>query len=249
VVQKATAPARHRRLSAHTTQLSSCPEERQKSHECSTPSAVSAATTAKGVGKRRHKWISDTMWQAADTGATTAGKKRGPLGLRLTPLDLVHSNYNFSSSSDETVSAPPSTDRRSVPSARSVKAFWRVVPASRTASTGSAASPLPKCAQQYESLKSLEQQVQLKAKRSPTLAPRTFAWSDDESEMDSDDDCDTPQSLVATAHGCSLHSPSSLLSGELPFVQGLLFAESLRDAVSNGDHMGMATPQAHGSPR
>lgn len=249
MVREAMAPARHQQPSAPSPQQPSRPELGQKSHECSTPSVVSAATTAKGVGKRRHKWISDTMWQAADTGATTAGKKRSPLGLRLTPLDLVHSNYNFSSSSDETVSAPPSTDRRSVPSARSTKAFWRVVPASRTASTGSAASPLPKCAQQYESLKSLEQQVQLKAKRGPTLAPQTFAWSDDESDMDSDDDCDTPQSLVATAHGCSLHSPSSLLSGELPFVQGLLFAESLSDAVNNGDPLGMATPQAHGSPR
>ena len=229
----------------HTTkqapQLTSleCP----KSHECSTPSVVPVVTGAKGVGIKPHKWISETMGRArssVDATPTAATKtKRNSPGLN---LDLVHSNHNFDSSTDYALTAPPSTDRRSAPSAGSTKAFWKSTPAASLTPSTDLASPLPKCAQQYQDLKSLER-VKLKSKCDTThavsRAPRVFTWSDGESGSGSHGD--------ATAHMCHQRSTSSFLSGELPFVQGLLFSESLRDAVNNGDVLGMATPL--GSPR
>ena len=223
----------------HTTkQVPPC----KKSHECSTPSVVPAVTGAKGVGNKPHKWISETMWRArSSVGATPTAAtktKRNSPGLN---LDLVHSNHNFDSSTDYALTAPPSTDRRSAPSTGSTKAFWKSTPAASLTPSTDLASPLPKCAQQYQDLKSLER-VKLKAKCDTThaasRAPRVFTWSDCGSGSGSHGD---------TTHMYHQSSTSSCLSGELPFMQGLLFSESLREAVNNGDLLGMATPQ--GSPR
>lgn len=206
-------------------------------------STTSAPASAGKAANKPHKWISATMWQAAaetDAKTSAASRRCRAAAMGLTPLSLPQSNCDFSTSPVPRESSPGSTAKASTGmlkrAAGTPRAFWRGLTLGSSDTSPMPSPTLPKCAQRFQEQQSLGR-VQLKSRSASADTSRTFCWGDSDSDSDCDSDSDlddggdSPLSAGDEGVGsCRPGSPSSLLSSSLPYVQGLLFAESVTQA-------------------
>ena len=194
-----------------------------------TPAPEQEATSAVLRAARAHKWIADTMWEAADDDVTVgAGAGRPGAGRPAShPATLVlpHSNHNFDTrsvlSAASTTSYPFPRDGMS-PHTPELSARGS---AARQTWLGVNISPvdpqspsMPRCALRFQHQKSLER-VQFKA----TTSAQTYTGGRDDGDSindgttvsdDSDANTGTPMSFPGVRRRTSLSgtdSPSSTL--------------------------------------
>lgn len=236
------------------------------------PTSARAATTT--TPKKPHKWISATMW--APAGSDGVGLKPSSAGesstsaRRLPPMTLDNSHHDFDQVGAGGAPAPPGPasrgSNRSTPRSHGTPArgMWHALRSPGEGSANPLTSPaLPACALKFQEQKSLEA-VQLRSRANSVdsaasgagaAAAAAAAGFDASSDCSASDDSglddDVPRGAGRHGGGSNHRpsSPSSLLSDDMPYVQGLLYAESVSDTE---DHVGgmwgrlTDSPMSHG---